>query len=290
MDQRRLLITGGSGYLGSELVRQAQFSDWKVVATYHAHPPDLPDIPFLALDIRDNDQVARTLNELHPDVIIHTVYRQDDPDLWTITALGPGYVASAAQQIGARLIYMSSDVIFDGERIGSYHETDLPAPVTPYGEAKAAAERLVADLHPQALIVRTSLIYGGMTLSKHEQFVLDVVDGQREALFFTDELRCPVHVGDLASALLELAQMPLDGVLHVAGADIVSRYTFACLVAEAHQRPIDRLRFGPSSASGQRRPRNCALDISKAQRLLQTRLRGIREVLQPSTGSLMDEK
>jgi dTDP-4-dehydrorhamnose reductase len=201
--------------------------------------------------------------------------------LWSTTAEGAGVVARAARRVGARLIHISTDALFDGEREGAYTEQDTPRPITPYGEAKAAAERLVAEFHPQALIVRTSLIYGGATLGIHEQLILDAADGRVDIAFFRDELRCPVAVGELAAALLELAPTELQGLLHVAGADTVSRYEFACLVAAAHGRQANRLRVGLSAESGLSRPRNCALDSRRAQGMLQTRLRGVREVLGP---------
>jgi dTDP-4-dehydrorhamnose reductase len=276
---RRILITGGAGYLGSELVRLATTRGWEVGATcFMRRPADSP-AHSIALDIRDERAAVRAFVGFQPDVVIHTAYRQSGPDLWATTAAGAGAVAQAARQAGARLIHISSDALFDGTREGQYTEEDAPCPITSYGEAKATAERLVFQHDPQALVVRTSLLYGGATPGAHEQLVLDAADGRAEVVFFRDELRCPVVVGDLAAALLELAPSALDGVLHVAGADVVSRYDFARMVAVAHGRSPDRLRSGLSAESGMRRPRNCALDCSRARILLRTRLRGVREVL-----------
>ena len=116
----------------------------------------------------------------------------------------------------------------------------------------------------------------------HEQLVLDALAGRADVAFFTDELRCPIAVGDLAAALLELAPTDRAGRLHIAGADVVSRYEFAQLVAAAHGQDPARLRAAASATSNVRRPRNCALDSSLARQLLQTRLRGVREVLSQS--------
>ncbi len=274
-----MLITGGSGFLGTALVELARAQGWNVVATYHAHEPQTEGVRWEALDLRDGAATRALIERCAPDAVVHTAYRQEGPDMAAITADGAGAVAQGAYAVKARLIHMSSDVVFNGERSGRYTEADAPQPVTAYGAAKAAAERLVADVHPAALIVRTSLIYGGPERpGRHEQFVLDVIDGRADAIFFTNELRCPIEVGDLAAALLELAGLDHSGVLHVAGPDVVSRYEFACLVARAFGRDPARVRGGPSPASA-RRPRNCALDSRVAQSILTTRVRGVREVL-----------
>ena len=275
----RLLITGGAGYLGIELIQQAHASGWEVGATSFSSLPDDQSITWMQLDIRNQPAVRRMFDAWRPDVVIHTAYRLRGPDLWSTSAEGAGVVARVAHAAGARLIHMSSDALFDGERMGSYSEKDDPSPITPYGEAKAAAERLVAEAHPAALIVRTSLIYGGDQPGPHEQLALDALVGQADIAFFTDEQRCPIAVGDLAAALLEVAPTDRAGRLHIAGADVVSRYEFAQLVALAHGQDPTRLRAAVSATSNVRRPRNCALDSSLAQQLLRTRLRGVREVL-----------
>jgi dTDP-4-dehydrorhamnose reductase len=124
----------------------------------------------------------------------------------------------------------------------------------------------VFEVHPTALIIRTSLIYGGPTPSKHEAAAL-----QPGNTFYTDEVRNPILVRDLGRALLELAELDVDGPLHVAGADAVSRHEFAELVA---RRPL------PSAPAPDDRPKHCALGSGRAQALIRTRLRGVREVLQ----------
>ncbi|HEU0024938.1 MAG TPA: sugar nucleotide-binding protein, partial [Thermoleophilaceae bacterium] len=181
--------------------------------------------------------------------------------------------------VGARLIHMSSDVIFDGTKPTPYDEHDAPSPIAEYGRAKADAERAVGSAHPEALLVRTSLIYGGDGESRHERLALEAARGERDQGFFDDELRCPVLVADLASALLELVDRPDAGVLNVAGGEVVSRYEFACLVATAAGLPTERIRRTSIAESGLTRPRNCALATERAAALLRTRLRGARERL-----------
>ena len=276
----RLLVTGGSGYLGSEIIHKAtEGMPWQVFATYYSQHPGSLDAEWYQLDIQNGDDVNRIVEAICPTIIIHTAYRQREPYVWSISSQGAETVAQIAGKIGARFIHMSTDALFDGESTVAYTEADRPNPITPYGEAKAAAERLVASAYPASVIVRTSLIYGGKTPSAHEKLILDALDGRCDITFFTDEIRCPVHVSDLAEALLELATMDRSGILHVAGRDAVSRYEFACLVAKSQHRSVDVLQSGLSAESGMNRPRNCVLDCTKAQKLLRTNLRGVYDIL-----------
>lgn len=242
-----LLVTGASGYLGRELMRRA----------------DAVGVSSAEADIRDEAAVNALFERVRPDTVIHTAYRSDDR---TTTFQGAVNVAAAASD--ARLVHVSTDVVFDGEKRAPYVEEDEPTPLTDYGRDKADAERGVLAAHPAALVVRTSLIYGGPEPGPQERLAADP-----EASFFTDEVRCPIQVGDLADALLELARMELAGVLHVAGADPLSRRDFAELLA-GHS-----VRAARSSESGLVRPRDCSLAIDRATGLLRTRLRGAREVL-----------
>jgi dTDP-4-dehydrorhamnose reductase len=279
----RLLVTGASGYLGGALVAQAASAGLDVLGTYRTRPPDPAALPSgvraTALDVRDAGAVAALLAREVPDAVIHTAYVQDGDAAHAVNAGGAEHVARAARTAGARLVHVSSDAIFGGAGDRPLREEDRPDPVTAYGATKAAAEPLVAAAHPGALIARTSLLYGGpgRPPSKHETLALAVARGEADVAFFSDEIRSPVQVDDLAAALLELVATTHAGPLHVGGADAVSRLAFARLIAAAAGEDPARLGAGRPAPPG--RPRNCPLDSRRARALLGTRLRGVREVL-----------
>ncbi len=243
-------VTGATGFLGSELLLRA------------------PGTTGDRVEVRDAAAVLALLDRLRPDAVVHTAYRQDGEGARKIVVEGSENVARAARAVGARLVHLSTDVVFDGRKGAPYVEDDPLSPCTDYGRAKAEAEERVAAAHPGALIVRTSLIVGGPghAPSKHELAACEPA-----MTFFVDEIRSPVQVGDLAAALLELACLDVTGPLHVAGADDLSRADLAELVTG---RPVRRAPAPPG------RPLDCSLDSSRARTLLRTELRGVRTLFE----------
>ena len=281
MTKPSMLVTGGSGYLGHWVVRLAR-PHWDVTATFLTHPVDEPGVTWRRLDVRDAEAVEALVDDVRPAVILHTAASNpgQDADYVSTNAEGTDHVASAAETCGARLIHISTDVLFDGEK-GNYVEEDLPSPITPYGRSKALAEEAVRMTGSEAVIVRTSLIYGWRPrISRHTRWIVDDLKAGKPVRLFTDELRCSIWVESLAAAVVELAEADNDytGVLHVAGAQTLSRYEFGV-------RLLDFQGFDPgpiipvsSRESGLRRPLNCTLDCSRARMLLRTPLPGVDEV------------
>lgn len=273
-----LLVVGGSGLLGRELVRQARRTGRQVAATFHHQVAAVAGVDWRRLDIRRRDEVAALVHQLRPAAIINAAYQQGD---WVTTADGGMHVAAAAAAIGARLVQVSSDAVFSGaaER---YDETASPDPVSSYGAAKAAVETATRGLDPSAAIARTSLIIGAGGSSRQERLVHALAADPTRGVLFTDDLRCPIHVTDLAAALLELTNSGYAGIHHVAGADAVSRYELGRLIARRDGFDDTVLPAGRRADTTVPGPVRVRLDCTETQSKLTTQLRGARTFLAPT--------
>ncbi|RZU52798.1 dTDP-4-dehydrorhamnose reductase [Krasilnikovia cinnamomea] len=268
---QRILITGATGHLGRRTAARAADAGWTVVGTYLT----APGVGAAErLDVRDPVAVRELMRRVRPDVVVHAAAGRDD---WRVIADGAAHVALAAVAVRARLVHLSSDALFSGREV-HYDESAQPDPVYRYGAAKAAAETAVRAIDPGAAVVRTSLILGDGT-GVHEVLTHDLIAGRADGTLFTDQIRKPVHVDDLADALLELATNGHAGILNVAGADAISRYDLGVLVARRDGLDPTLIPAGTIGDRGLRLPTDVRLRTEKATALLRTRLRGAHEFL-----------
>ncbi|PCG87103.1 dTDP-4-dehydrorhamnose reductase [Streptomyces sp. WZ.A104] len=272
-----VLIIGGSGFLGTELVHQATSAGRVTVATFNSRPGDAPGASWHRLDLREPRGLDEVIDTVAPRVVINASSGEAD---WAVTADGPVRLAQATERRGIRLVHVSSDAVFSGSDV-NYDETAFPDPVTPYGAAKAAAETAVRLLHPAAVVARTSLIIGDGR-SAHERIVHELATGGREGALFTDDVRCPVHVADLAAALWELATSDAAGVFHLAGRDALSRYELGVLIAQRDGVDPSLLPAGRRADTRLPQALDVRLDSRVTQRRLRTRLRGAKDFLDKS--------
>lgn len=247
---RRLFVTGGSGFLGRHIVNGPASAGWEIVAPSSR-----------AVDLRNADTIASIIDDWKPTAIIHTAYRKDDRASIVDATRN---IAESAARHRCRLIHVSSDALFRG-RLAPYTEADRPTPITDYGRHKAEAEALVAAIVPDALIVRTSLLFGLGQLSGHELAVRHVISGRSDMAFFTDEIRSAVIVDDVAAALVRVAQLgDLQGYLHLGGPEPLSRAELAVRTARRRGWDPSKLTFSTLADSGLVRPSRVVLDSSLA--------------------------
>jgi len=273
---KRLLITGGSGYLGSHLANVASHK-WSVLYTWLNRPVSIANASNARLDILDINQVKALFQGFRPEAVVHTAYSQTNLD---VIVNGTSNIVAACDEIGVRLVHLSTDAVFNGE--GSwYSEGDSPAPVHPYGRAKLESEKAVlgSSYNRNAVVVRTSLIWGIDPMDKWTRYIKDMLEKRELLILYDDEYRCPIRVDELAQAILELVDLEYKGIIHVAGPDRLSRYEFGRMIAISQGWNTESITSGPNSMSGTVRPRDCSLNCSLARKLLRTRISSPKELL-----------
>jgi dTDP-4-dehydrorhamnose reductase len=270
----KLLITGGSSYLGQHLVPMA-LNSFELYYTFFQHDP-LSLAQGVMLDVCDETAVHQLIHTQNPTTIIHLVGSNRPPYEDTIR-LGTKFVTEAAINVGARLIHLSTDSIFDGTK-APYDETAVPAPINRYGRAKADAEDIVQQ-HPDHVIVRTSLIYGLELMDRGTGWMVAALKAGKPVTLFNNQFRNPIWAKTLSAACLELTSLSFTGILNIAGQQTTSRADFALKMLDWWQlSQRDTLTIAPST--DKQWPLDCELDLKLATAVLQTPLYGVDELLQ----------
>jgi dTDP-4-dehydrorhamnose reductase len=231
----RILITGSNGLLGQKLVAALRNDPAvKLIATSRGEDrtPDPVGYLYMSLDCTDEAAVHRAFDEAHPDVVIHTAAMTNvdacelDPvncRLQNVTAVE--HLATAAQNIDAHLIHLSTDFIFDGKS-GPYREEDEAHPLSIYGQSKLDAERVVmnAGLRKWA-IARTIIVYGvakGLSRSNVVLWAKSALEKGQPIKVVDDQWRMPTLAEDLADGCIRIAKQGATGIFHISGPDGMS--------------------------------------------------------------------
>ena len=258
----RVLITGGSGQLGRALARLA--------------PPghDVVALGSAECDVAERQSVLAATARYQPELIIHAAAWTDvdgcerDPGrARLVNGEGTVHVAAAANDLGAALVYLSTNYVFDGDASEPYAEDAEPRPLSVYGASKLAGERVVRELVPNHTIVRTAMLYD----ERGRNFVNTMLRLAAERVSLVgvaDQVGNPTYAGDLAAAIWRLATTPADGTYHLTNAGVASWYEWALelLRLAGSDTPIEPV---PASAFPRAAtpPRNGALANNRAAAL-----------------------
>ena len=288
--RRTLLVTGGNGFVAGSVLAQAG-SEWEVHALSRGEEPAWrEDFRWHICDSLAPGKLDKLFLEIRPHGVIHTAaiadidFCQANPQMARAVNVDLSRrLTDLCGQTGARLVYCSTDTVFDGEH-APYDEKALPAPVNLYGETKVEAEQIVARLGTQALIARLSLVIGlpvfGAGNSSLARMLASLKAGRSIGVPPT-EVRTPADVITLGRALLELVGSTHHGIFHLAGLTRLNRLELGQIIAA---------RFGfskhlvtaqpPASLPGRAaRPRDVSLSAKRAKSELKTPLRTLEEGL-----------
>jgi dTDP-4-dehydrorhamnose reductase len=268
---RRVLVTGATGQLGAYLVREAVEHGIDVVAWGHSRPATVAGVAARPVDLADAADVARAFHDARPEVVIHAAAMaavadcaRDPGTADIVNARGTAMLAHLCDAAGTRLVYVSTDLVFDGEA-APYAESAEPNPLSEYGRTKVAGERAVLAFARHAA-VRVSLLFGPSKNGRPNFFdsQLAALRAGRTVRLFHDEWRTPLGLAAAARALVAVVQSNVTGLLHVGGPERMSRLEMGQRLAThlgGNSTGIEA--SGRLSVAGEPRPRDTSLDSSR---------------------------
>jgi dTDP-4-dehydrorhamnose reductase len=266
----RILLTGAGGQLGRDLQE-----------TLRGHDLNAFDHP--GLDLADREAVLRTVQQVHPEWIINAAAFNDVDGAETMTeaafavnGAGPGHLAEAAAVVGASIVHISTDYVFDGRKGTPYTEDDVPNPLSVYARSKYEGERRVLDSGASACVLRTAWLYGvhGKNFVKA---ILAAATREGRLKVVADQVGSPTATADLARAIGELIQTPARGLFHAANSGACSRYEFAQAIVHGS---VEVLPITTAEAARPaRRPANSSLASVRWQQAGLTPFRSWRSAL-----------
>ena len=271
------LIIGASGQVGEHLHNTLKNLNQSVTGTYY---PDARD-GLVQLDIRDRQAVADLLQQLQPEIvylpaaITNVEYCEENPkDTYQTNVLGTRNVVLETNRIKAKLVFFSSDYVFDGEN-GPYTEMDPINPISHYGLQKVYGEHFITSYSENYLIIRTTVVFGWESQGKNfVQRLLNSLKADQSVRVPIDQIGSPTYAPNLAETVIELASKDESGIFHIVGTELANRYEFSIAAAEIFG--LDQSLIIPVSTSelGQIAPRplKAGMRTNKAQKVLDTPL------------------
>ncbi len=231
----KILVIGATGLLGNAVIRLGK--NYQIFKTYNTHEMHSPDV--FKLDVTNREKVFHLIEKLKPDCVIDTHalndvdYCETHPeDAWRINVEGTKNVAEACKRIGAKMVFLSTDYVFDGKKL-KYTEKDKPNPLNYYAKTKLIAERVIDALDINYIIARSSILYGIGGLGKLN-FVLwqiNKLKNGEKVNIVTDQHNNPTLVDNLAEIIFSLYEKDSYGIFHVTGSTCLSRFDFAKIIA-----------------------------------------------------------
>lgn len=272
----RMLITGASGLLGANLVLETH-EEHEVIALYHRYEIELEGVQSISADLSQPGRAKELFDRFQPDWVIHCAadtsideLESDPKRAFRANRDMAGSVAEAAREIGAKMVHISTDAVFDGHD-GPYQETDPMEPVNVYGKSKLAGEQAVQAVCPEALIIRTN-IFGWNAQPKTslaEWFINKLMQGI-PCKGFVDVYFNPLLVNHLCVIIASLIKRDLRGVFHVGSDQCISKYEFGVRLAESfdlNKELISAVEIETGSLRAPR-PKNTCLDCSKIRKVI----------------------
>ena len=274
---KKLLIIGGNGLVGSTLVKYAK-TKYDIHITINKNKSIFSDVSTTKIElINDQASMIDLIKNFNPDVVVSTAAHSSvdfcETDHKLANALhvdAINYIAKVCKQIDTKLIFLSTDAVFDGKSNMKYTENDVPSPVNYYGKTKLKAENIVLQSSKKNVVLRTAVIYGWHKSSKFTNWILSSLHQNKVVDPFSDQYNTPTLVDDLAKSILNIIEMDISGLFHAVGNTCINRYEFALLLADKFDLEKNLVKPVTSSEKKQHAPRpfRTCLDASKLEKIL----------------------
>jgi len=275
--KKKLLVTGASGLLGSKIVELSK-NDYEVTPLHNTRPLH-PNS--LKLDITNTNEVSNLFHKLKPNILIHTASETnvdkcetEKEHAWKTNVEGTHEIALACSKSRTKLIYISTDYVFDGKK-GNYNEKDKPNPINYYGVTKLEGENKVTSQCQNYAILRTSVLYGWHPWKQNfATWVINMLKQNKEITVVEDHYNTPTLADNLAQIVIESVQKNLQGLYHASGNEKISRYEFARRIAKVFhldQNLIKPIKMSQLTAWIAKRPSDSSLNTGKIQKQLKTK-------------------
>lgn len=272
----KVFVTGVNGQLGYDVMLALTKERIEAICSgssseYSGIMRDIENMPYAQLDITDSDAVERVITETHPDAVVHCAAWTDvdgaeDPEnkdkVYAINVTGTENIAKACKKVDAKMIYISTDYVFNGQGEKPWTVDDVPDPLNYYGETKLAGETAVKQILEKYYIVRTSWVFG----ANGKNFVktmLKLAETHDEIRVVNDQFGLPTYTPDLAELLVEMVKSDKYGTYHATNSgDYISWYDFAKEIFKVAGKdvkvmPITTAEYGMTKA---KRPCNSRLE------------------------------
>lgn len=278
----KILITGSNGLLGQKLVKLLKNEpEVALIATARGKNrlKDKSGYEYFSMDITNAAEVDRVISETKPEAIIHgaAMTQVDDCEkeqekCWALNVTAVEHMIAAANKVGAHLVHVSTDFIFDGEA-GPYDEAAKPNPVNYYGESKLAAEKLVMEKAKSWAIARTVLVYGiaeDMSRSNIVLWVKKSLEEGKTIKVVNDQWRTPTLAEDLAMGCYLIAKKKATGIFNISGKELLTPYDMAEKTIDFFQLDSSSMEKADSTIFSQpaKRPPRTGFILEKAEKEL----------------------
>lgn len=272
--KKNILVIGASGFLGTRICYEALQQEFHTTGTFNTHSNiQMVQCRNYELNLRDPLQVKRLFSIIKPDIVILCAggrdvnyCEQNHEDAYQVHVNGTKFVANACAAHNARMVYISTDAVFSGEKT-IYTEKDSPHPINVYGQVKLLAEGSILQAGIDSIIIRTSLLFGWSYTGQGINTVEYVIRNLRQGISIKlpDTLyNTPIYVGTAAKLIIKLSLSNLKGICNLAGKTIINRYELG--VQTAKQFNLKKSLIIPTSISTGLRPINSCLCVNKIEK------------------------